>query len=405
VETLWLTAAIWAVLALAAGMLAKRTGVSVALVEIIIGIIAGNFLGIAPTSKAEWITFLAGFGSILLTFMAGAEIEPGVLRKYLKESLVIGFVAFLLPFLGATLFARFVAGWTWPGAAICGIALSTTSVAVVYAVMVETGLNETEIGKLILAACFVNDLGTVIALGAIFANYNWWLVAFAVVTAVVLSITPKFSRWFFRVWGNHVSETEIKLIFLLLFGLGALAVKANSEAVLPAYLLGLVVAPIFADHRTIVRHLRTTVFAFLTPFYFLKAGMLVQLSSVLHGALLIVALLAVKVAMKFAGVWPLTRYFRFTRRLGMYTTLLMSTGLTFGSISALFGLTRGIIDQRQYTILVTVVIASALVPTWFAQQFFRPTTAEASAGLRGEGAMETGEVLTPALNGEKQGAD
>lgn len=383
-ESLWSTATIWLGLALVAGMVAKRTGVSVALVEILIGIFAGNLLGIAPTSKTEWIAFIAGFGSILLTFMAGAEIEPGVLRKYLKESLAIGFVAFLLPFIGAMLFARYVADWTWPAAAICGIALSTTSVAVVYAVMVETGLNETEIGKLILAACFVNDLGTVIALGAIFANYNWWLAGFAVATAVVLSITPKFAAWFFRVWGNHVSETEIKLIFLLLFGLGALAVKANSEAVLPAYLLGLVVAPLFAQHRTIVRHMRTTVFAFLTPFYFLKAGMLVQLSSVLQGAVLIVALLLVKVATKFAGVWPLTRYFRFSPRLGMYTTLLMSTGLTFGSISALFGLTRGIIDQRQYTILVTVVIASALVPTWVAQQFFRPTAAEASAGLSGE---------------------
>ncbi len=158
-ETLWLTAASWVTLALVAGIVAKRTGVSVALMEIIAGIAAGNFLGIAPSSKTEWVTFLAGFGSILLTFMAGAEIEPDVLKKYLKESLVIGFVAFLLPFLGAMLFARYVAGWAWPASEICGIALSTTSVAVVYAVMVETGLNETEIGKLVLAACFVNGSG------------------------------------------------------------------------------------------------------------------------------------------------------------------------------------------------------------------------------------------------------
>jgi len=371
-QTLWLTAAIWAVLALVAGMTAKRTGVSVALVEIVVGIIAGNFLGVAPTSKTEWVAFLAGFGSILLTFMAGAEIEPGVLRKYLKESLLIGFVAFLFPFLGAMFFARYVAGWTWPASEICGIALSTTSVAVVYAVMVETELNETEIGKLILAACFVNDLGTVLALGAIFANYNWWLVIFAAVTVVVLIITPNFSRWFFQVWGNHVSETEIKLMFLLLFGLGGLAAKANSEAVLPAYLLGLVVAPIFAENRTIVRHLRTTVFAFLTPFYFLKAGMLVQLSSILHGSLLIAALLLVKVAMKVLGVWPLTKYFRFTPKLGMYTTLLMSTGLTFGTISSLFGLSHGIIDQAQYSGLVAAVIGSAVVPTLIANAFYLP---------------------------------
>ncbi len=218
---------------------------------------------------------------------------------------------------------------------------------------------------------------------------------------MVLAVTPKFSRWFFRIWGGHVSETEIKLMFLLLFGLGGLAAKANSEAVLPAYLLGLVVARIFAENRTIVRHLRTTVFAFLTPFYFLKAGMLVQLSSVLYGALIITALLLVKVATKFLGVWPLTKYFRFTPKLGMYTTLLMSTGLTFGSISALFGLTRGIISPTQYTILVTVVIGSALIPTVVAQRFFRPTVAEAGRGLCGHSAVALSHDLSPAISSEK----
>jgi Kef-type K+ transport system membrane component KefB len=375
-ESIWLSAAVWVALALIASLIAKRSGVSVALVEILVGVAAGNLLHL--NSKAEWVAFLAGFGSILLTFMAGAEIEPAVLRRYLKESLSIGIIAFLFPFLGAMAFARYIAGWGWPAAAIGGIALSTTSVAVVYAVMIETGLNETEVGKLILAACFINDLGTVLALGVLFANYNWWLAVFAAITTIVLIFVPHFSRWFFHLFGSHVSEPEIKLMFLLLFGLGGLAGKANSEAVLPAYLLGLVMAQLFSENRTMVRHLRTTVFAFLTPFYFLKAGMLISLSAVWHGAGLIVALLLVKMATKFIGVWPLARAFRFSPRLGMYTTLLMSTGLTFGSISALFGYTRGIITQDQYAVLVTTVIGSALVPTMIAQAFFRPRTEEAS---------------------------
>jgi Kef-type K+ transport system membrane component KefB len=375
-ESIWLNAAVWVALALVAGLIAKRTGVSVALVEILVGVAAGNLLSL--NSKAEWVAFLAGFGSILLTFMAGAEIEPAVLRRYLKESLAIGLIAFFFPFFGAMVFAHYVSGWTWPAAEICGIALSTTSVAVVYAVMIETGLNETEIGKLILAACFINDLGTVLALGILFANYNWWLAVFAAITTVVLILTPRFSRWFFHAFGSHVSEPEIKLMFLLLFALGGLAAKANSEAVLPAYLLGLVVAQLFSENRTMVRHLRTTVFAFLTPFYFLKAGMLVSLGAVWQGAALIVALLLVKMMTKFIGVWPLTRAFKFSPRLSMYTTMLMSTGLTFGSISALFGYTRGIINQYQYTVLVTVVVGSALVPTMIAQAFFRPRIEEAS---------------------------
>lgn len=369
----WLVASLWVGLALAAGLISLRTAISVSLLEIAMGVIGGNFLHLHTT---EWASFLAGFGAILLTFMAGAEIDPDSFRKHLKPSLAIGFVGFLFPFLGAWAFAHWMAHWDMRAAWIAGIALSTTSVAVVYAVMVETGLNETEIGKLILAACFVNDLGTVLALGVIFANYNVWLALFAVVTTAVLFVLPRVSRWFFHHFGGRVSELEIKFIFLLLFGLGGLAAIANSEPVLPAYLLGLVMAGLFARYRELVRRLRTAVFGVLTPFYFLKAGLFVSLPAVWAGMGLIAALLSVKMVTKLVGIWPLTRAFRFAPREGKYTTLLMSTGLTFGTISALFGLTRHIVTQEQYTILVTVVVASAVIPTLIAQTFFLPETAK-----------------------------
>jgi len=94
---------------------------------------------------------------------------------------------------------------------------------------------------------------------------------------------------------------------------------------------------------------------------------------VLAGGGLILVFLAMKMATKFIGILPVTRLFHFVPREGMYTTLLMSTGLTFGSISALYGLTNNIIDQQQYTILVTAVIASAVVPTLIAQRWFQPS--------------------------------
>lgn len=369
-EQTWHVAMIWVGLALLASLISIRTAISVALVEIFVGVIGGNYLGLDP--NVPWINFLAGFGAILLTFLAGAEIEPEVLRKYAKESLAIGFMSFLLPFLGAMFYAYYVAGWTSDASKICGLALSTTSVAVVYAVMVQTGLNKTELGKIILAACFVTDLGTVVVLGIMFANYNMWLIAFSVVTLVTLLITPRLIPWFFGSFSGHVSEPEIKLLFVMLLGLGWLAARANSEAVLPAYLLGIVVAGIFQQHRELVRHLRTTTFALLTPFYFLKAGSIVSIP-VIYGSLgLISILLAVKVAAKFIGVYPVCAGFRFSHKIGMFTTLLMSTGLTFGSISALFGYTRGFITQEQYTILITVVIGSAVVPTLIAQWFYEP---------------------------------
>ena len=248
--------------------------------------------------------------------------------------------------------------------------------------MIETGLNETDFGKLLLAACFITDLGTVVALGACFANYDRSLLVFAVVAAIVLWLAPRFVRWFFTRFSTHVSEPGVKMVFFVLFGLGALATLSNSEAVLPAYMVGLALAGVFAHQRDTLRRLRTTVFAFLTPFYFLNAGMKVNAPAVGASLGLIVILLAVKLITKTIGVWPLTRLFRFGFRESAYTTLLMSTGLTFGTISALFGLTHGYTDpagayhtyinQEQYSILVTVVIGSAIVPTLIAQKFFKP---------------------------------
>ncbi len=365
----WFQAALWIGLALIASLLSVRIAISIALLEIIVGVIGGNFL---PLQRTEWVNFLAGFGSILLTFLAGAEVEPQILRKKFKESVGIGFLSFLMPFWGAMAYAYHVAGWTFPQAAIAGISLSTTSVAVVYAVMIETGYNQTELGKLILAACFITDLGTVVALGAFFANYDRSMVFFIVITALTLFLLPKFTPWFFNKVGSRISEPETKFIFLLLFGLGGFALMAKSEAVLPAYLVGMVLAPFFLANKTLSYRMRVTAFTMLPPFYFLKAGSLVKLSAVWSSALLIAVFLLIKVATKFIGIWPTMEIFKFTKKENMYTTLLMSTGLTFGSISALFGYTNKIINQEQYTILVTAVILSAVVPTIIAQKWFQP---------------------------------
>jgi Kef-type K+ transport system membrane component KefB len=368
-DNMWLISALWLALALVASVLSVWAAISVALVEIVVGAVAGNLFGLPI---APWVNFLAGFGAILLTFLAGAEIDPQVVRKHFRSSLGIGIVGFLAPYLGVLLVARFGIGWPWPQAQIAGISLSTTSVAVVYAVMVETGFNRTEIGKIILAACFVNDLGTVLALGLVFAHYDLWLVAFVIATVAALWLLAKFAPALLSALGTRVSEPQTKFVALVLLALGGLASVAGSEAVLPAYLVGMVLAPSFLKDRELPNRMRIVAFTILTPFYFLKAGSLVEGRAVAASALLILLFLAVKMATKFVGILPLTRIFAFERREGMYTTLLMSTGLTFGTISALFGLNNGIIDQSQYTILVTAVIGSAVVPTLIAQRWFQP---------------------------------
>lgn len=382
-EQVYYTAAAWVGVALLASLISIRIGISVALVEIFLGFVAGNcgtYFGSAIFQPNPWINFLAGFGSVVLTFLAGAEIEPETFRRQLKATLSIGVVSFLFPFLLAWAYAYFVSGWNLQAAQIAGIALSTTSMAVVYAVMVETGLNDTDLGKLILTACFITDLGTVLALGFIFANYDYWLLMFAVITVLALWRLPSICRFVFARWGGRVSEPEIKFIFLVLCVLGALAVTARSEAVLPAYLFGMVVAGLFVHDKVLVHRMRSIVFALLTPFFFIKAGTLVSLPALIAGFGLLVALFSVKMVAKIIAVWPMCRLFKMPLRESNYTTLLMATGLTFGSISALFGFNWGYIDQAQYSILVTVVIASAVIPTVIAQLWFQPR----EVGLRRE---------------------
>ena len=371
-QNVWFIAAIWMALALSASLISIWAGISVALVEILVGVVAGNFLGIHATT--DWINFLALLGSGVLTFLAGAEIDPRSLKANLRASGFIGILSFGVPFAIVWLFAQFVLRWPLQQAQIAGVALSTTSVAVVYAVMIEGGYSDTAMGKTILAACFITDLGTVLALGVLFANFNMWLVLFVVVMCVVLWFMPAWTQFIVvRLDATRVSEPEVKFIFFILFFLGGLATTAKSEAVLPAYLVGLVVAGVFLRDKTLVNRMRSIAFAIFTPFYFIKAGLYVSLPALWTGLGIIGALLLLKMITKLVGVFPLARMHYMGKREASYTTLLMATGLTFGTISALFGLQNKIIDQQQYTILVSVVILSAFIPTLIAQKFFQPS--------------------------------
>ncbi len=371
-----LIAVIAGLLILLASVASVELGISVALIEISLGVIAGNFLGL---SSPPWMDFLASFGSIFLTFLAGAEVDPRAMQETLKESVLIGGVSFAAPFLGAWLFCAWVLGWSTSSAQIAGVALSTTSLAVVYAVLVETGLTLTPLGKLIMASTFVTDFGTALALALLFVRPTWWLVPFLGVSVLVVWAMVALQPWFFSRYGARVIEPEIKGAVAALLVLMFFAEKAQSHAVLPAFVLGLALARIFHEHPELTRRFRVVAFALLTPFFFLKGGMNVSLALVWANFGLLASLFGVKQVTKILGVYPLAR--RWVPRDAMFTTLLMSTGLTFGTISSLYGLNAGILDRAQFSVLVTTVVASAIIPTIVAQRWFSPGTAlEAARG-------------------------
>jgi Kef-type K+ transport system membrane component KefB len=195
-------AALWLGLAVLSTIIAGHLRISMALVEICVGMMAAFVANwwVGPDAlraNQDWLRFIASIGAVLLTFLA-----------------------------------------SW----LAGIALSTTSMAVVYAVMLETGFNKTDFGKGILGACFINDLGTVIALGVLFAPFTFRTVIFLVVTVLVLGLLPFLTGRLTSWYGNRTAAIRTKWILFVLCGLGALALWSGSEAVLPAYLAGMVLA-------------------------------------------------------------------------------------------------------------------------------------------------------------------
>ncbi|MGA2525956.1 MAG: cation:proton antiporter [Smithellaceae bacterium] len=376
-DSIYTLAAFWFLAAVLSTVLANRLKISIALMEIIVGAVVGyaafhlNFTD-KLSLNADWLKFCTGVGAILLTFLAGAELNPDVMKSKLKEVSIIGFIGFLAPFIGCFLIAYYLIGWDMQASLLCGIALSTTSMAVVYAVMLEYGFNTTEFGKGILGACFVNDLGTVIGLGLIFAPFTYKTLIFISVTIVLIFILPWITDFLIRHFAYKTAAIRAKWILFVLLSMGVLALWSDSEPVLPAYVIGMLLAKTMEKDGHFVRRLRTLTVGFLTPLYFLRAGALMSIPAVVAAPVIFFVLFAGKVVSKIFGLYPIIQNFRDDKKEKWYYTLLMSTGLTFGTISALFGLSHNIISQAQYSYIVGVVIASAVVPTLIANKFFLP---------------------------------
>ena len=359
----------------AASIISLRLGISVAIVEILLGALAGNF----GLRSEAWMQYLAGFGGIILTFLAGTEIDTKMMKKTMKESLLIGGMSFLVPFVAAGLTAYFLLHWNIRASLIAGIALSTTSLAVVYSVLIESGLSDTRIGKLLMSSTFITDMGTALALSVIFVKPTLFTLLFYVVSIIIIIVASRFSHHLFNhlVFKNKVVESEIKYIFLLLLTLIYFANLGEGHAVLPAFVLGLFMSKYFgkeSEHHVVIKRLRTVAYAIITPVFFIVGGLRISFPLILASLGLFLLFFFLKIIAKFLGVYFLAK--KYIPQGSMYTTLLMSTGLTFGTISSLFGLQAGIINQSQYSILVGVVVASAVIPTFIAQKWFMPVEDE-----------------------------
>src|SRR5437016_8986931 len=160
---------------------------------------------------------------------------------------------------------------------------------------------------LLMSETFVTYLCTALTLSAIFVKPNLWFQVFLAVSVGLIVALPRIAPWFFRRYGDRVIEPEIRLVFACLLVLMVLAEASKGHAVLPAFVLGLVMSRHFAEHREEQKRLRVVAFAFLTPFFFLKGGLNVSLPAVFANLGLLAVLLAAKMLPKLTLVFPLAR--------------------------------------------------------------------------------------------------
>ncbi|MBU2591621.1 MAG: cation:proton antiporter [Nitrospinota bacterium] len=376
-EQILAVAALWLGLAVLSAIVAYWIHIPIAIAEICAGIIAAAISGHygmldALGGNLEWLRFLASSGAILLAFLAGAELEPDIVKDKLGEVTLVGLAAFSAPFVGCAAIAYFILDWTPRASLLTGIALSGTSIAILYSVMYETGVNKTEFGKGILGACFINNIGTLLGLGLIFAPFTYRTIVFLVISIIVLALLPFSSNLITRIYAHRSAAIRVKWVMFILFGLGAMALWAGSEAVLPAYLAGMVLAEFATADTAWIKRLRTLTVGFLTPFYYIRAGTLVSIPAIISAPFIFVILLCGKVFTKIMGIYPVVKIYRNMGKERWYYTLMMSTGLMFGTICALYGLSHNIITKEQYSYLVAAIIGSAIFPTLIANALFMP---------------------------------
>ena len=362
------TALIYLGFVLLASIVAIEFDVTVGIIEIIAGAILGNTIG---TESIPWFTFIATFGGIVLAFLAGAEVDSGTLRKNFKKCSLIGTAAFVLPFVLGFVCTYYWLGWHLEAAKIAAVTLAPTSFAVVYVVLVETGLMKTELGKIIMTSTFVSDLLTVIAITFLFINFNLYTLLFFAASAVMIVVVPWIIRKFFKRYGDRVMEPEIKLLFFIFFVLLFLGELGQSQAILPVFVLGFAMADFFKENPVVNKKLRTIGFSFITPFFFMKSGMNIGLKELYANWMLLVGMFFLLIGSKAVGVGLFRKILPAGGRI--FSTLLLSTGsITFSTIALLFGYEAGYLDKAQFSVLIAVVVLSAIILSVVAQRFFMP---------------------------------
>lgn len=361
-----------AVLIVIASMISIKWGISISIVEIVLGIVAGNLGLLEPES---WIIYVAGLGGMVLTFLAGTEIDIDVMRKNLSECIGIGVGSFLISFVLVFIACNYLLNWPLKSALLVATALSETSIAIVYSIILDMEFSGRKIGTILMGSTFITNICTATALSVLFMRPGYETLIFIIASILILLFSYKYSNTLFesKTFSMTSNELELKYIFLLIVLLIFFAALGGGQALLPVFILGTILSKPFShtNKNDMLQRLQTVAFSIITPIFFIVGGAKVSIPVIIGSIGIFLLIFIIRQVGKFIGVYTIVR--ATLSRYHMYVTLIMSTGLTFGLVAAAYGLNNNLISTNIYSILTGVLVLSAIIPSIIGNKYFAPT--------------------------------
>ena len=337
-----------------------RSGFSSAITEILAGVALSYFF--VDIASLTWMEFLGNLGLLGLMFLAGFEVDIDRLRGTWRASVGIGVASLIVPMTGVFLICLLFFDLAWKTSALMSIGLSTTSLALVYHALKERGDLAADFGQTVLGAATVVDVASMVTLALLLGDATWGTAIFLLVLLPSIFGLPKVGGWIFRRYKGSIVEFELRFLMVLLISMGFMAEHSGGiHPAVVAFALGLIMAEVVEEHGEVEEKLRTVVFSLLAPVFFLHAGMQIDLSLLTPGNLVQFLVLAVAaIALKFSGAAAATQWL--IGHSGRFVGLLFNYRLAFGLVTATVGLESGLITEAHYTIILLVIVFSALLP-------------------------------------------
>jgi glutathione-regulated potassium-efflux system ancillary protein KefC len=350
-----------------AGFLSLELAFPIAIAEFLAGMIGKHFI---DYKDIPWIKFFSHLGLLGLMFLAGFEIEIKVLKKNLSKNLKIGFLSYIVPFLSISILCIYAYDFTLKQAAAVSIALSTTSLAIIYTILKKDNNIKKYNGQILLGSAMVIDILSMLSLTFIILEISLYNLFFLITLITFLVFIKKIVIKTFKRYKNNLFEFELKFFLLILLALGILAEKAGLHAAIIAFIAGVLFSDIDPEHEKIIEKLNTIVFSLLAPLFFFHAGFLVELKNFnLKLTYMATILLAVAFFTKYLGTY-LSLYFFNNKDITCckYGSIIFNHRLSFGIVTAMYAYESGVIDEKILSTTLIIVLLLSIISVVFAKK-------------------------------------